>query len=175
MLGWLFNQQKASERDMALINCSECGKQISDQASRCPNCGAPVAPAAQPIAPAPTEVKKSSTFKYILYGTFVVVVAISCMSGGKKSDKPREFNANEALFLCQYAIKQASRDPEKADVPYATNIGSGDEYVYQWSPRTKLVRLRNGMGLEVGVPAICKVSHSQKKVTSLSIDGNHIY
>lgn len=27
---------------MALINCEECGKEISDKASACPNCGAPV-------------------------------------------------------------------------------------------------------------------------------------
>lgn len=28
---------------MALINCPECGKQISDQAKDCPNCGFPIA------------------------------------------------------------------------------------------------------------------------------------
>lgn len=27
---------------MALLQCSECGKQISDKASACPNCGNPV-------------------------------------------------------------------------------------------------------------------------------------
>ena len=27
---------------MALIKCSECGREISDKASSCPNCGAPV-------------------------------------------------------------------------------------------------------------------------------------
>ncbi|MBP5518024.1 MAG: zinc ribbon domain-containing protein [Bacteroidales bacterium] len=27
---------------MALINCRECGKQISDQAASCPHCGAPL-------------------------------------------------------------------------------------------------------------------------------------
>lgn len=27
---------------MALINCSECGKEISDKANTCPNCGAPI-------------------------------------------------------------------------------------------------------------------------------------
>lgn len=27
---------------MALIKCSECGKEVSDKASSCPNCGAPV-------------------------------------------------------------------------------------------------------------------------------------
>ena len=26
---------------MAMINCGECGKEISDQAAACPNCGAP--------------------------------------------------------------------------------------------------------------------------------------
>jgi len=27
---------------MALVNCRECGKQISDQAAACPSCGAPI-------------------------------------------------------------------------------------------------------------------------------------
>lgn len=27
---------------MALINCPECGKEISDQAVSCPNCGTPI-------------------------------------------------------------------------------------------------------------------------------------
>lgn len=27
---------------MALIKCSECGKEVSDKASSCPNCGAPI-------------------------------------------------------------------------------------------------------------------------------------
>jgi hypothetical protein len=31
---------------MALIKCSECGKQVSEKASACPKCGAPIAIAA---------------------------------------------------------------------------------------------------------------------------------
>jgi uncharacterized membrane protein YvbJ len=30
---------------MALINCGECGKEVSDKAANCPNCGAPIASA----------------------------------------------------------------------------------------------------------------------------------
>lgn len=30
-----------------LINCSECGKQVSDKAAQCPNCGNPIAMAAK--------------------------------------------------------------------------------------------------------------------------------
>lgn len=29
---------------MALIKCTECGKEVSDKAPNCPNCGAPVTP-----------------------------------------------------------------------------------------------------------------------------------
>lgn len=32
------------EYTMALIKCSECGKEISDKASVCPNCGMPLRP-----------------------------------------------------------------------------------------------------------------------------------
>ncbi len=35
---------------MALINCPECGKKISDRASSCPNCGCP-------MASSPTSIK----------------------------------------------------------------------------------------------------------------------
>jgi len=28
---------------VALISCSECGKEVSDKAASCPNCGAPIA------------------------------------------------------------------------------------------------------------------------------------
>ncbi|MGB7656238.1 MAG: zinc-ribbon domain-containing protein [Novosphingobium sp.] len=36
---------------MALIRCLECGRDVSDQASACPNCGAPVDTTLAPIAP----------------------------------------------------------------------------------------------------------------------------
>lgn len=34
---------------MALINCPECGKEISDRALSCPNCGCPIASVDQPV------------------------------------------------------------------------------------------------------------------------------
>jgi len=33
---------------MALVKCTECGREVSDQAAACPNCGAPVRSAAVP-------------------------------------------------------------------------------------------------------------------------------
>ena len=44
---------------MALINCEECGREISDRAHACPGCGVPVAAAAPaPAAPAPAGSSK---------------------------------------------------------------------------------------------------------------------
>lgn len=39
---------------MALIQCPECGQQISDKAPACPKCGCPVAAPAAPVASAET-------------------------------------------------------------------------------------------------------------------------
>lgn len=36
---------------MALINCEDCGREVSDRAPACPNCGAPVASAGDRNAP----------------------------------------------------------------------------------------------------------------------------
>ena len=41
---------------MALIKCSECGRDVSDKATACPNCGAPV----QVISNAPGQSKNGS-------------------------------------------------------------------------------------------------------------------
>lgn len=42
---------------MALIKCTECGKEISDQAPSCPGCGAPTAKSASP----PTKEKRKTS------------------------------------------------------------------------------------------------------------------
>ena len=73
---------------MALVKCSECGKEISDKAQSCPGCGAPIGAAqttSTPTAPSSQPPKKSGKLKYILVGFFVVVVLGGLI--GKKDDK----------------------------------------------------------------------------------------
>jgi len=48
---------------MALIICSECGKQYSDKAMACPNCGNPTRPISTPIQPQ-TQPQYSSATQY---------------------------------------------------------------------------------------------------------------
>ena len=64
---------------MALINCKECGKQISDKAASCPHCGAPVnaAPAPQQAvdyqqqAKAQQKSQQKSMVKTMLFSTLI--------------------------------------------------------------------------------------------------------
>jgi DNA-directed RNA polymerase subunit RPC12/RpoP len=74
-------------RDMALIKCPECKREISDRAASCPQCGHPMLVAAPPIIPrsAPEQVpqvqnasikKRSSTFGG---GCLIQLVGVVCL------------------------------------------------------------------------------------------------
>lgn len=68
---------------MALILCSECGKEISDKAGRCPNCGAPVTTNAQNYQTIPnygahvTDKNKKSSQLVM----FLLIFAFCCIAG----------------------------------------------------------------------------------------------
>lgn len=62
---------------MALISCSECGRELSDKAKTCPHCGCPITteePATY-ISQAKTEAPKKHTFAIILVVLFIIVIA----------------------------------------------------------------------------------------------------
>lgn len=81
---------------MAMIKCSECGKEISEKANTCPNCGAPVnnqiAKEQSPtivVSNAIPAKKKGSCLKTILiaFGILVLLGVIGSMAGNDgKSD-----------------------------------------------------------------------------------------
>lgn len=53
---------------MALIKCPECGKEVSDRASACPNCGCPISGSSSSVSSTPTTAQirvvcKTSTIK----------------------------------------------------------------------------------------------------------------
>ncbi|WP_109790952.1 zinc ribbon domain-containing protein [Acidovorax sp. GW101-3H11] len=162
---------------MALVKCFECGKEISDKASACPGCGAPVV-LQKPIDEPAASAKPSPSIGILLVAAVSVgmmaFVVVSCVGGKDDTKSADEFTWNDALTLCQMSLKNASRDPEKADVPYVENFGKGDEFYYAWGPSTKMARMRNGLGIEVATTASCVVSKSQKRITSLTLDGKTI-
>lgn len=76
---------------MALVKCSECGREVSDKAAACPQCGAPVAaraasPAPPPAPPPPTvapvaALGASGTSQHIVRFIIGMVVLFSIVGG----------------------------------------------------------------------------------------------
>ena len=110
----------------------------------------------------------------------MTLLAVSCIGVVAVSDKkdpnapPKDLDKIEALTMCQMAIAKVSRDPEKADIPYIEGYETDKEFTFKWDKNTKLARLRNGLGLEVGVPAFCSVDKEARKLTSLVVDNTNI-
>lgn len=78
---------------MALVECAECGKEISDKAAACPHCGAPVA-SAEPKRGGyyddlpqhkPTQLVKSAKSRgiYIILGLFFGLLGVHNFYAGR--------------------------------------------------------------------------------------------
>lgn len=105
----------------------------------------------------------------------LVVCGLSGLMGcSGESSEPRAFSWNDALYLCQSAIKQISVDPDSVDIPYVKNMGTGDEYYFAWGLSTKHIRMNNRIGLDVPVSAMCIVDGNLKKIIALSLNGKSI-
>lgn len=76
---------------MALISCVECGRQVSDQAEACPNCGHPIRPSQPAPPPIPDLARGDGAFKRGATGCavivgFVVILAVvaSCLPSANR-------------------------------------------------------------------------------------------
>lgn len=60
---------------MALINCSECGNEISDKAIACPKCGSPVGNSPTRSTASAGKKPGHGIFYYVAWATGIVIVA----------------------------------------------------------------------------------------------------
>jgi uncharacterized membrane protein YvbJ len=69
---------------VALISCSECGKEVSEKAATCPNCGAPIA-GVSPISLNPQSHAKVTRTgaKWEGIGFILIVVGLIMAIAGK--------------------------------------------------------------------------------------------
>lgn len=124
-------------------------------------------------APKMAAAKVPAIWPGLLVAAAMIIGGVMIVNRGKSS-APAEFGWNAALTMCQSTLRKVSRDPDNADVPYVPDHGSGDEFYFAWGASTKMARMRNGLGLEVPASASCIVSKSQKRITSLTLNGKTI-
>ena len=96
-----------------------------------------------------------------------MIIVGSCTGPKIKS----EFDEFDAHVLCDQAIKLASKDPERPVIPYVTpRLLNGGDFQFEWGHSTKMLRLRNGFGLEVEASGSCGVSREKKRVIGLTLE-----
>lgn len=109
--------------------------------------------------------------KYIFIALFAIWLVIFSVKQANKSD----FDSFDAYALCEAAIKNYSRDPETAKVPYVDSKETAHGYYFSWSRRTRFIRMRNGFGTELPLEAQCNIDKMAHRITSLTINGKYVY
>ena len=162
---------------MALINCKECGKEVSDQAASCPHCGAPIhVPVPNKVTAKPNGCNGCLVLLGVFFGLFFVISVFNGVNnvGKKVPEVPKKslnLGGNEAGFElvygrsgCRRTLKQLLRDPESLE---------GDQYIVteaspsKWTAQIQF-RSRNGFGGLNAMQAVCSFdgSNYQVQVTS---------
>jgi len=137
-------------------------------------------PGSKPLPPpktagAPAGIDLGGAFALAaLFGLVLIGVKACGDNKAETSEKSREFSYGTALELCQYAIRQSVKDPEKTTVPRVEDSDSGPDFYFAWGRATKLIRSPNGLGIEIGVSAHCMVSEETERIIGLSLDGKTI-
>src|SRR5690349_8247462 len=109
---------------MALIKCSECKAKVSDKATACPQCGAPVVVKPKPKKPEANAATVGCAIVLML-GLFGAIASVGSHGGGgnqaaadtnsSASESAEEKAQNERATMAGLAVaslKQALRDPD---------------------------------------------------------------
>jgi len=128
---------------MALVSCRECGKQISDQAAACPNCGAPMLGVSQPKPVIIRAPKSRST-----------TVALAMLLGGLGIHK---FYLNQPVWGVVYLLFCWTAIP--------TIIGFLEGFGYLFMSEERFQREYGGLGAPADVNTRLSEGIDPKKFT----------
>ena len=134
---------------MPLITCEDCGKEHSDQAPACPQCGRPNNPA--PAA----AVDKEETGKpppkpngclIGCLGAFVLLVGLAIIGNNlPESEKADQWDEISAKVYCESKIKSLLRDPDSYRFESASILKTSGEK-NQYGTARIVFRSKNGFG-----------------------------
>ena len=152
---------------MSLVNCKECGKEVSDQAASCPHCGAPIQGSPTNKATAKSDGRNG----YLLaFGIFIGLITVSGVISSINGFKIMPVVLKQVVILgnragmqlvygrsgCRRTLQELLRDPESLQ---------GDEYTVAWTSQEKWTakiqfRSRNGFGGMSSGEAVCSFDGS---------------
>ncbi|WP_174866812.1 zinc ribbon domain-containing protein [Pectobacterium polaris] len=127
---------------MALIQCSECNKEISDKAAICPNCGI-------------KRKKDLGNVKGCLGVTAIFIIGFFVVLFIFSLAKPKQDAKQDAIDVCKMMLRMQSANPDNVQIDDINGVRYGDEITYEWTPFT--LKLQNQRGALVGASATCVI------------------
>lgn len=111
-----------------------------------------------------------------ILGSLFAVMVVNTWLAPRPVQQAQQLGISEvdAFRLCERAIRSRARDPDKAIIPYVNPMGDRDELVFYWNQQTRVLRLRNGLGLEVANTGSCTVQRIGRNVSSVTISGQRL-
>lgn len=146
---------------MALINCKECGKQVSTEAKACPHCGA-------------KPPKKIGILGWIALAFFTILVAQCSLynagdntQGIAQSQSPEQIKyqaqqklLSDAKFACRGFVEKSLKSPATAEFQnynkFAANQDSGSNNYWV----SGYVDSQNGFGAMIRTNFACELKRS---------------
>ena len=113
---------------MSLVNCPECGHQVSREAVACPNCGHPFAIPANPVRnprvvvaePEGNDFPKWIIIPVVIVGALIVFFAVALMQSSNEDEARVKYNVN----LAAERESEDRREITRTSTPIQTEIPS---------------------------------------------------
>lgn len=130
---------------MALVPCSECGKEVSDKANVCPHCGI-------------KRKKELGNLKGCLGITAIFAVGFFVVLFVFSFAEPKK----NAIDVCKMMLRMESANSDNVKIDDINGVRYGDKVTYEWTPLT--LKIQNSHGALVGVSATCVIDTKNNEV-----------
>lgn len=162
---------------MALINCSECGKEVSDKASSCPNCGNPIN-ISDVVKESHVDKKTQSSgcFKNLVVAILIFVVGITLVNliTGESSNSTSVGVEHNKLLAFSYAtdcVKNNLKSPSSAKFVGLLEKEESVKYIGDDTYEIKSwVDSQNSFGAMIRSNFRCVISFKDNKVSCVEVD-----
>lgn len=149
---------------MALMNCPECGREVSSAAASCPNCGHPITrPAAPPPPPPPVRAPAPRTSGCAQLALFGVICFIGLIVVGQCSRSERQADQAQAFASAASAPTLSAEEQRKEWLDYYNQpLGDAKKLEYAEAILRSDANSAEAQQVKPGIEALrAKVAHAE--------------